>query len=420
MNVTSARIDIKAAAARAERLLERYAEPLAALHAPAWPERLLELAWRRVIDNSAHDSVCGCSQDAVVSQVLTRYAEAEQIGRGVAAAACGRAACRAAGQIGVVNPSPAERTDVVEVDLDVPAAWDAVELELAGGRRVATQLVAPDTVLRRLRMRARQVPELFARRLHGRELFGHSLDGYSSSATPRRRRSCSSWTTPPRRPTRRRRAPRRGRAAAAAADPRGVGGRRAAATGAGSRRRRRRRWADGRAGVEAAPRRGAGADPVVASRPDARRTGSTSRSATTARSRRRRRRPAGGRGRIVDGGDFGDSYNYGPPAGDRSSRRRPSVVVEAGAAGPDPRQPHRRARYDWPVAVVPTGSGRSAATAAVEVTTTLELRAGEPFVRVAIAFDNPSRDHRVRWHVPLPAPATTRPPRASSPSSSAA
>jgi len=39
MNVTSARIDIKAAAARAERTLERYAEPLAALHGGSWPER---------------------------------------------------------------------------------------------------------------------------------------------------------------------------------------------------------------------------------------------------------------------------------------------------------------------------------------------------------------------------------------------
>ena len=99
MNVTSARIDIKVAAGRAERILERYAEPLAALHGGAWPDRLLELAWRRVVDNSAHDSICGCSQDAVVSQVLTRFAEAEQIGRGAARRgdpAAGRR--RAAGQ----------------------------------------------------------------------------------------------------------------------------------------------------------------------------------------------------------------------------------------------------------------------------------------------------------------------------------
>jgi alpha-mannosidase len=36
------------------------------------------------------------------------------------------------------------------------------------------------------------------------------------------------------------------------------------------------------------------------------------------------------------------------------------------------------------------------------VTTTLELQAGEPFVRVAVALGNRSRDHRLRLHLPLP------------------
>jgi hypothetical protein len=189
-NVTSARIDLKMAAARAELALERYAEPLAALHGAAWPARLLELAWRKVVDNSAHDSICGCSQDAVVDQVLSRFAEAEQIGRGLATTAIRRLAEAAPrGSAIVVNPSPFERADLVELDLDVPAAWDTVELELPDGRRLATQLVdRPETMLRRLSLTGRQLPELFARRLHGRELFGHSLDGHRidrSGAVPR-------------------------------------------------------------------------------------------------------------------------------------------------------------------------------------------------------------------------------------------
>jgi alpha-mannosidase len=40
----------------------------------------------------------------------------------------------------------------------------------------------------------------------------------------------------------------------------------------------------------------------------------------------------------------------------------------------------------------------------VDVTTRLEVRTGEPFVRVAVSFTNPARDHRVRYHVPLPNP----------------
>jgi hypothetical protein len=43
----------------------------------------------------------------------------------------------------------------------------------------------------------------------------------------------------------------------------------------------------------------------------------------------------------------------------------------------------------------------------VEVETILELRADEPAVRVTTTFINPSRDHRLRVHLPLPEPART-------------
>jgi mannosylglycerate hydrolase len=111
-----------------------------------------------------------------------------------------------------------------------------------------------------------------------------------------------------------------------------------------------------------------------------------------------------GVGRIVDGGDYGDTYNYGPPANDPIVERPSVVVVQPGERGPIRGTLEIVARYDWPVGLLPDGSSRSATTAPVEVTTTLELRTGEPFLRVSIAFVNPARDHRVRWHLPLPAP----------------
>jgi alpha-mannosidase len=43
----------------------------------------------------------------------------------------------------------------------------------------------------------------------------------------------------------------------------------------------------------------------------------------------------------------------------------------------------------------------------VEIETLLELRADEPVVRVTTSFVNPSRDHRLRVHLPLPEPAQT-------------
>src|SRR6185503_15178228 len=72
--VVSARIDLKAACARAERWLERYAEPLQALYRGTdRPEPFLAQAWTRMFQNSAHDSICGCSTDDVSAQVLARY-----------------------------------------------------------------------------------------------------------------------------------------------------------------------------------------------------------------------------------------------------------------------------------------------------------------------------------------------------------
>ncbi len=406
-NVTSARIDIKIAAGRAERILERYAEPLSALHGGAWPERLLELAWRRLIDNSAHDSICGCSQDAVVSQVLTRYAEAEQIGRGLVAAAIRPVAAGAPrGSVVVVNPSPHDRADVVEADFDVPAAWDAVELELDDGRRIPTQLVdRPETVLRRLQLTGRQVPELFARRLHGRELFGHSLDGHLIQRDGADQRLILLMDDPAASPDFDVDTVLDAAAAAVADAPdepwevsvvRGDRRRLAAAVPAAA------------LGVSVVRRVEAGppaqlANAVVIGERSIENglvrivvtdDGSLEVEGGGVR--------LAGVGRLVDGGDYGDTYNYAPPAADRLIETPTAVAVNAREGGPVRGRLEVVARYDWPVGLEP--GGRSSVTAPVEVTTTLELRIDEPFVRVQLAFDNPSRDHRVRWHLPLPAP----------------
>jgi alpha-mannosidase len=132
--VTSSRIDLKAACARAERWLERYAEPLQALYGDKWPEPFLKQAWSRMFQNSAHDSICGCSADEVSAQVLVRYAEAEQIGRELAFRALERIAAQVPeGAHAVVNPSPWKRTELVELDGGFalatvpPLGWAAVQ-----------------------------------------------------------------------------------------------------------------------------------------------------------------------------------------------------------------------------------------------------------------------------------------------------
>src|SRR5205807_1923282 len=172
--VISARIDLKAACSRAERWLERYAEPLQALYGVDWPEAFLRQAWTRVFQNAAHDSICGCSTDDVSAQVLVRYAEAEQIARGLAERAVGRIASHVPrGAFAVVNPSPYERTDLVELEVVVPDEWEAVALELPDGSQVPTQEVQRQApLLWETTLAGGEVPVAIARRLHGRELFG--------------------------------------------------------------------------------------------------------------------------------------------------------------------------------------------------------------------------------------------------------
>jgi alpha-mannosidase len=113
-NVYSARTHQKRERGRVEAVVERYAEPLAAL-VPGfdWPAEELDRAWTLLLWNGAHDSVCGCSHDQVARDVDARYAEARAIGEAVIA--------RALEELGSVvaesgtlrfNPSPFDREGV--------------------------------------------------------------------------------------------------------------------------------------------------------------------------------------------------------------------------------------------------------------------------------------------------------------------
>lgn len=108
-----------------------------------------------------------------------------------------------------------------------------------------------------------------------------------------------------------------------------------------------------------------------------------------------------GVGRVVDGGDFGDSYNYGPPAHDTLVGEPETVSVEVVTEGPVSAVLAVVRSYRWPVGVLADGSARTSGTALVPVTTRVELRAGEPFVRLQVSLENPCSDHRLRFHVPL-------------------
>lgn len=128
--VWSTRLGLKLADRRAERALVGWAEPWSALGPLlGTPDERpsLRAAWRALLPNQAHDSICGCSQDEVHRQMQGRYATATELADQTTA----RVLERLAGlgperatpwstelDLAVFNPSPVSRTDVVRIALD--------------------------------------------------------------------------------------------------------------------------------------------------------------------------------------------------------------------------------------------------------------------------------------------------------------
>ncbi|MCU1597943.1 MAG: Alpha-mannosidase, partial [Glaciihabitans sp.] len=109
-----------------------------------------------------------------------------------------------------------------------------------------------------------------------------------------------------------------------------------------------------------------------------------------------------GVGRIVDGGDRGDSYNYGPLARDLFVEAPLSVEVETVEAGPVRAILRVTRHYALPIALSADVDERAAVTVDIPVETLIEVRLGEPFIRLTVSFVNQVSDHRLRMHVPLP------------------
>lgn len=85
-NTLSSRYDIKLLNDQTQVLLEKMASPLLALariHGSPMPEALLETAYRYLLQNHAHDSICGCSIDEVHEDMVYRYNQSQRIGEGL-------------------------------------------------------------------------------------------------------------------------------------------------------------------------------------------------------------------------------------------------------------------------------------------------------------------------------------------------
>ncbi len=89
-SVLSARTWIKQQNATTEHLLERWVEPLtlwATKLGYAHPDGLIRMAWKYLLQNHPHDSICGCSIDQVHRENAVRFAQSQQISESIIAQA---------------------------------------------------------------------------------------------------------------------------------------------------------------------------------------------------------------------------------------------------------------------------------------------------------------------------------------------
>jgi mannosylglycerate hydrolase len=126
-SVHSSRIYLKQRNSRIQNLLEGYAEPIAAFAfvlGEDYPAGFLREAWRLLLQNHFHDSICASSVDQVHQEMMTRFDKSEQIIEALLADYLPRLApqeVRHGEEVAllVFNPTSQQRNGKVEVWVDV-------------------------------------------------------------------------------------------------------------------------------------------------------------------------------------------------------------------------------------------------------------------------------------------------------------
>jgi alpha-mannosidase len=151
--VLSTRMWIKQRNTASENLLTAWVEPFSTfaglLEAAGQPSRtrlrapsaIIRQAWRLLMENHPHDSICGCSIDQVHDEMKIRFDQVDQIGEELtrqnletlAAHIDTIPAAPALGSLVVFNPSGFSRTDLVSAEVSLgPGASDFALLDQDG------------------------------------------------------------------------------------------------------------------------------------------------------------------------------------------------------------------------------------------------------------------------------------------------
>src|SRR5579859_130830 len=132
--VLSSRVWIKQANAACQALLCQWAEPMVALAQVALAKTVapgfLHAAWKWLLQNHPHDSIGGCSLDAVHEDMRYRFHQSQLIADRLATEATRSLATSVAGEVGadelrvvIFNPLPRAIRHMAEITLRIPTTW---------------------------------------------------------------------------------------------------------------------------------------------------------------------------------------------------------------------------------------------------------------------------------------------------------
>ncbi len=142
---TSARMYLKQINFDAERWIQFYAEPFntfAGFLGKDIKDNYIDIAWEKIVQNSAHDSIGGCSLDEIHEDMVNRYKNSIEISKGVFERAI-KYLIKLINttniynnpqlsdsfklidiNINVINPTNSNRSEITKLFLDIPKAYE--------------------------------------------------------------------------------------------------------------------------------------------------------------------------------------------------------------------------------------------------------------------------------------------------------
>ena len=398
--VISIRWTLKQLMAESERTVGE-AERLASLWSQQDHSPYLQMAWRRIIESTAHDSVVGSGSDETVRQVGARLEEAIHLSRAVRDGILADLAASVPDDSYLVaNTLPINRSLLVELEVAAPDTTRRMVATMADHQSLCVQELGSSPSLLCDESIASSDFARIINRIHGRELFGQQIDGYRITPFALEINVAEVPTTPVFDIARLEHELDH----AAEQNP----GQWRVRTVAQPRRRILVEVPVPASG-QTAFRVGQGEQLPSVSTPNASTTSMQNAMVSVTFAQDGTFSVAAndgttleGVGRIVDGGDRGDSYNYGPPARDAVVDEPVNVDVRLVESGLLRTVVSVVRTFEWAESLADNRDERSTRTVQTAVRMLVELRRDEPMVRLAIDYTNQSMDHRVRLHVPLP------------------